>query len=240
MNILAVVPYAGDKTLVDMTANMLTQLRVQQGLLFDSELRHVVAVSNAAEAHVDAELLDQHYFNPRNEGFGPAVNMVINLDVFDAPLRPYDYVLVLNNDLEFPDPQWLAELILAADGEHVITPCTDRTATLGATAKSAVDKPSFFLREVSAFCWMVPIKVIKAVKKSYYFPLFPPEFPNYGSDDAASAILRKLLGPKPFKVVPRAWVRHLKAKTSKQLGVKAGTPELLGQLAAFKKKWSLT
>lgn len=240
MNILAVVPYAGDKTLSVMTANMLAQLRVQQKLLFDRTKMHVVAVSNAAEVDVPRELCDQHYINPRNEGFGPAVNLVINLDVFDAPLRAYDHVLVLNNDLEFPDPQWLAELLLAADGEHVITPCTDRTATLEATATGPTDRRSFFHREVSAFCWLVPISAIKALKKHYWFPLFPPEFPNYGSDDAASAFLRKLIGPKPFKVVPRAWVRHLKARTAKQLGVKAGTSELLEQLTAFKKKWRLT
>jgi hypothetical protein len=72
------------------------------------------------------------------------------------------------------------------------------------------------------------------IRKKFGFEIFSPDFTNYGSDDITGAVLRKLLGPKPFKIVPRSFVRHRKAQTANELGVKAGTPELLQRIRNWK------
>lgn len=236
MSLLAITPYAGSKKLVAMTQAMLESFKVcAMGHDFT-----LVAVNNAADDKLPKGLVDFHYFNDKNEGFGNAINLAVRRELYDAPKvskKPhgYSHVLILNNDLQFPHISWFNELLIESDNKHVASPCTDVTATRIAVADGPDDENAVMADQVSAFCWLVPVPVIELIRKRFGFDLFHPEFSNYGSDDITGAVLRKIIGPKPFKVVRRSWVKHLKAQTANELGVKAGTAELLLRIRNFKR-----
>lgn len=220
MKILAITVYAGSEKLVAMTERMFEQFMVCLDRL--DTLEHsveVIAVRNGAQREIDQVLADGHIFFAKNVGFAKAVNRAI-----ETALTDHDAVLVMNNDLEFPDPKWLLELVSATDPKdfYVMSPCTDRTATHGARASWAMQVDPWRLGQISAFCWLVPARVIKMLKERWGFRLFDPDFFCYGEDDYTAAILRKTYGGAPFTVVPRAWVKHLKAQTGKELGMKGG------------------
>jgi hypothetical protein len=228
MSILAVTVYAGSKKLVDMTANMLHQF--QSCLEIDEKVR-IIALNNNAEAEIPMGMVQWQAFTQENIGFGKGVNLLIQRELFDAPKieGPHDvsHVLVLNNDLEFPNKNWLAELLKEREKSFVLSPCTDNTASESARNDRAHDLDARRAHQVSAFCWLVPVPVIKSLRKRFGFNLFDPDFFAYGEDDYTGAILRRYLDPRPFKVVPRSWVRHLKGKTGAEMKMKGGMPENL-------------
>lgn len=243
MNILAVVPFTGSEKLVAMTEDCIRQLFHCD--LPDGVVANVLAVNNKADRRLDIDMIDLAYrvegWGPpeqltedNNFGFGVGVNRAIDYWTI-AEQQKVDYVLVLNNDLQFPNRDWLILLLReVVPGErYVLAPRTDITATFEACEPEAADKPAQRLRQISAYCWLVPIEIIRAIETRFGWPLFCPQFTNYGSDDATAAILRKLYGETPFKLVHRSWVKHLKAQTANELRVRAGTQELLTDL----KKW---
>lgn len=233
MNIIAITPFTGSEKLVAMTEDCIRSL-LMCDLPNDATLR-IVAVNNAASRGLGDVLehpMVDEVKDEKNYGFGVGVNRGIDYALI-AERWPCDQILVFNNDLKFKDPTWLVQLCREIEGRYVLSPRTDVTATVEACHDGPADKSAQRVREVSAFCWLVPKLVIDAIDSRWNFPLFPPMFTNYGSDDAAAAILRGLYGETPFKVVHRSWVKHLKAQTANELGVKAGTHELLRDL----KKW---
>lgn len=236
MNIIAIVPFTGSKRLVKMTEDCITQLLLCD-LPNDTTLR-VVAFNNKADCGLglvgEHDMVDE-FKSDKNDGFGVGVNRGIDLALL-GERWPCDYVLVVNNDLQFPDRTWLVKLLREVDGATVLSPRTDVTATPEACFPGPEDKPAQLVGQVSAFCWLVPVRVLKAIESRWGWPLFSPLFTNYGSDDATAAILRKIYGKNPFKVVHRSWVKHLKAQTANELGVKAGTKELLTDLKKWKAK----
>jgi hypothetical protein len=199
----------------------------------------VVTVANAPERRLtEDELLGaEELFQPTNTGFGPGVNAAIkHYEFFDE----FKDVLVLNNDLVFEQESWLANMLDARAkdiGEgfkhYAYAPATSCTATLQAVQDGPEDKPPLRLPQVSAYCWLITYGMCRHLDAKFDTVLFPPEFPNYGSDDGAAAMLRKCFGATPFQLVRRSWVRHLKAQTANALHEKAGTKELLTRL----KKW---
>lgn len=235
-HLLAITPYTGDEKLVAMTEDCIEQL--QRCPLPEGWKGHILAVNNSAARAIrvfdvknDWEV--HHLQREKNFGFGVGVNQ--GLDYWMIGERfPVDQVLVFNNDLQFPFGDWLIQLMKEIEGNYVLSPCTDVTATFEATEFEPKDKGTIRHREVSAFCWLLPINIVKAIDVRFGFPLFCPQFTNYGSDDATAAILRKLYGETPFKIVPRSWVKHLKAQTANQLRIRAGTPELLKELRQWK------
>lgn len=245
MNILAITPFTGSEQLVSMTEDCiegLMQCEVPVGVHV-----RVLAVNNAAKRPIDVKKLDalaqqqpsacawepvEQLIDTQNNGFGVGVNRGIDLALI-AERWPVDHVLVFNNDLQFPQRDWLVKLFEEADPPYVLSPRTDVTATPEARQPHQAELPAQRVGQVSAFCWLVPRRVINAIEPRWGWPLFNPSFTNYGSDDATAAIIRQLYGATPFKVVHRSWVRHLKAQTANELHVKAGTPELLADL----KKW---
>lgn len=233
MKIIAITPFAGSEKLVAMTESCIEELLRCQ--LPDGASLRVVAVNNGASRGLgkigDHPMVDE-LKDHKNYGFGVGVNRGIDLALF-AEQWPCDQVLVFNNDLQFPNRDWLEILLREVEGRYVLSPRTDVTATKEACHDGPADKPAQRVREVSAFCWLVPRLVIAAIESRWSFPLFCPQFTNYGSDDATAAILRGIYGDTPFKVVHRSWVRHLKAQTANEFGEKAGTKELLTDL----KKW---
>ena len=235
MKILAITPYTGSKKLVDMTEAMVREFR-ECVELAKADVT-LVAVNNAAQAALPPGLVDWHAHCDSNIGFGRAVNLAIEREavqlVREGMESKYTHVLVLNNDLQFPYKDWLAKLLAEVEGHYVLSPCTDRTATDVARNERPMDLTARMAHQVSAFCWLVPMTTIKSIHKRFGFWLFHPEFSNYGSDDVTGAILRRHLHRQPFKVVPRSWVKHLKAQTSKETGDKAGDPEVLRRMGAY-------
>jgi len=241
-HILAITAYTGSRKLVKMTNDMLTRFRFCALEIIDDVT--VIGINNNADEPVQRTLLDWHAFNEANEGFGRAINMGIQREIFDPPgapaRKPYTHVLVLNNDLQFPDPKWLLHLVNEVEGDLVLSPTTDITATKDAVADGPQDAAPIRSSQVSAFCWLVPVTTIKKIRKKFGWNLFHPQFSNYGSDDCTSAVLRSLVSSKPFKVVCRSFVKHLKAQTANELGVRAGDPEVLQRLRNFKRVHRLT
>lgn len=231
MTILAITPFAGSEKLTVMTANMLAQL---MRTLPTDEMFKVVALANKPDRILrGSELPDgvQQMTLPANIGFGRGIDHVIEANAHDRDITD---VLVLNNDLEFPQHDWLQQLLFARETNYVLAPMTNCTATDAALSDGPQDKAAMRVHQVSAYCWCVPMKVCRFIKPRFGCWLFPPQFTNYGSDDASAAILRKCFGTTPFKIVRRSWVRHLKAQTAKELGVKQGTKELLTELKTWK------
>lgn len=240
MNIIAVVPFTGSEKLVAMTEDCIKQLLLCD-LPNEATLR-IVAVNNKASRSLgtiaDHPQVDE-YKTHENLGFGVGVNEGIDLALLGEQY-PCDYVLVVNNDLQFPQRNWLTLLLREVDGANVLSPRTDITATPEACHPGPEDKDAQLVEQVSAFCWLVPRRVITAIEPRFGWPLFNPMFTNYGSDDATAAILRKIYGRRPFKIVHRSWVKHLKAQTANELGVKAGTKDLLTDLKKWKAKNKLS
>ena len=251
MNIIAITPFTGDENLVAMTERCIKQF-IQSEMPVGVHVR-IIAVNNKASRSLNLEELNkiaqdtspafekiEELPGDENYGFGVGVNRGIDYALI-SERYPCDQLLIFNNDLEFDwQKEWLLQLLREVEGAYVLSPRTDITATVEACHIKPDDKPSQRVQEVSAFCWLVPRRVVQAIDVRWGFPLFCPQFTNYGSDDATAAILRKLYGDTPFKVVHRAWVRHLKARTANQLHIKAGTSELLKELRTWKKANKLT
>ena len=235
--ILTITVYAGSQKLVDMTDRMLEQLHWSLALGMGSYALEVVAVRNGAVAEIRHPVTHSMAI-PENIGFGKAVNAAIN-EYLD---NTHSGVLILNNDLEFPDANWLRALTdeIEPGARYVLSPTTDHTATPEAVALAPKDKDPIRVRQVSAFAWYVPTEMIEAIKPRFGFELFDPEFFAYGEDDYTAAILRKIYGGTPFKVVPRSWVKHLKNQTGAEFhlhgGMKKNVDLLKAKLRANKLK----
>ncbi len=236
-DILAVTPFTGSEKLVAMTARMLMDTYLSW------PFAQICVVANKPSRLLTKEELPRHVMQierPSNEGFGPGVN---------AALRFFDWkgdVLVLNNDLSFPQKGWM-QLLRDEQGRDdqdclsfIYAPRTNRTATKEACYDGQADKPAQRVRQVSAYCWLIPAKVQRRVReRTPGGDLFPREFPNYGSDDAAAFWIRKLFGATPFKVVHRAFVTHEKAQTAKETGDRPGDAEVLKRLSAYQRQHKL-
>lgn len=234
--ILAVIPYTGSEKLVQMTDKMVGQLLPT---LIGADVSQVVLVANKPSRLLEPEKRMRHLKDaivelkvPENRGFGPGINYALGASWKGD-------VLVLNNDLSFPQREWL-NLLRAEQAEdekdnlsYVYAPRTNCTATPEACKDGPEDKPAQRVRQVSAFCWLVPAKIRKLLRERGGFELFPPQFPNYGSDDAAAAWIRFLFGKTPFKVVHRAFVQHAKGRTAAETGDRPGDPGVLKRLRAY-------
>lgn len=259
MTILAITPYTGSEKLVKMTEGMLERFhRCASWAMIHGQAPnfYVIAMNNAA-SRPQKFPVTWHGHMEENVGFGNAINKAIDRAVIEPPKlktvsiktgevkpTPEDCditdVLILNNDLQFPDEMWLSELLNARDGKRVLSPCTDITATKAAIAQGARDLNPIAHHEVSAYCWLVPVHLIHALRRKFGFNLFHPDFSNYGSDDVTAACLRSIVGKEPFRIVPRSFVQHLKAQTANELGIKAGDRTVIGRIVNYKRAKRLT
>jgi len=195
----------------------------------------VIAVNSGSTRPVRRGLATWNCHFGKNHGFACPVNFIIGKELEKADT----HVLVMNNDLVFEQKDWLCRLLEEKNSKVVCSPVTDRTASKKATAAKAVDAPPIRVNNLSAFCWLVPRSVIKLLKRRFGFWLFDPDFFAYGEDDYTSAILRRYVDPKPFKVVRRSWVRHLKHQTGKAVGLSGGMPKNVALLKSKMKSRGL-
>jgi hypothetical protein len=243
MNIIAITPFTGSEKLVAMTEDCITSLMLSN-VPAGVNIR-IIAVNNKASRGLKLDELNEIAnrspgFHPidelpedKNFGFGVGVNRGLDYALI-AERRECDHVLVFNNDLQFPKADWLTHLLRQVEDPYVLSPRTNVTATVEACHDGPEEKEAQRVREVSAFCWLVPRRIIRMLDTRWGWPLFCPMFTNYGSDDATAAVLRAVYGSTPFKIVHKSWVRHLKAQTANELLVKAGTKELLTDLKRWK------
>ncbi len=170
----------------------------------------VSVVNQGVETPVFADVSTTHH---ENVGFAFGMNLAIERGVTDTGAP--DYVLCINNDIQFTDPRWWDELARVARGDRIVVPATDRAAIY--VQAGALPKPSFPRAEASAYCWLVPFEWCKVLKATYGFWLFPEIYPGgYAEDNHTAYLLTKLYGPNPvFRMVPKSFVKHLKAQTAK-------------------------
>jgi GT2 family glycosyltransferase len=228
LRVLCIIPYAGSVKLTEMTSRMLRSLfdcieyaQFHMGLQTDQI--EVFLYGNAPKVPLTGEQLGdaRQFIDPENIGFGRAINNAIALHQTSG----FTHYLILNNDLEFPYDDWLECLLSAVDGVDdfmVLSPATGITSNQECVTAGPLTLSPRRLRQVSAYAWLVPARVVKAIKPRFGFELFDPDFFCYGEDDYTGAILRKIYGGTPFKVVYSSWVRHLKGKTGEEMGLKSG------------------
>ena len=206
MKVLAVTCYTGDEKFARMTGNMLDGLKdsVPTGVEFKTSV-----VAQGCVHHLGSRV-DVQTFAPHNVGFAFGMNLAIDSSHTWEP----DFVLCLNNDLEFPNKGWLRHLIdIVEQTMQVVVPATDRASIR--IQPCALDKPSFPVQESSAYCWLIPLAWCKWLKKTHGFWLFSEDFGvAYGEDNWTAFLLSKQFGPKVFRYVPRSFVKHLRARTS--------------------------
>jgi hypothetical protein len=204
MKVLAVTCYTGSRELCDMTANMLTELKKT---VKNTELKISVTAQGAARPPLPH--LDYQTIHPENVSFAFGMNRAIAQGLDFKP----DYVLCLNNDLEFPQANWFTELARVARSYRVVCPATDKTALYA--QKGPISMGSMPVEEMSAYCWMVPFEVCEILHERYGFWLFCEDFkPAYGEDNWTAYLIAKILGHRPFRVVRKSFVKHLRRKTS--------------------------
>lgn len=228
--LLAVIPFTGSERLVSMTAAMLSSLRPT---LKGHDVTIRLVANKPWRLLTETELGGAEQISlDSNVGFGPGCN---------AAVKGWDGdVLVMNNDLTFPQLDWLTKMREQQVYDEisglsfVYAPRTTVTATWQACAETAEDKPAQRIGQVSAYCWLIPAKMRARLRERVGFELFPPApYHNYGSDDVAGAWLRKLFGSTPFMIVHRAFCVHAKGQTAKETGDKAGDKELLKRMRAY-------
>lgn len=206
MKVLAVTCYTGGKDLCEMALKMLLALKkcVPTGIDFRES-----AVAQGAETCVGG------YYTTvveKNIGFAFGMNAAIeNAHDWDP-----DYVLCLNTDLEFPNKDWLRKLLeIAVDpAEQIAVPATNNAAIRIQQGPRSLS--SYPVQESSAYCWLIPFAWCKWLKEKHGFWLFSEDFGvAYGEDNWTSFLLSKKFGPKIFRYVPRSFVKHLRARTSR-------------------------
>ena len=211
-SILAVTCATGGADHAVMTDRMIDSLLSCKGT---GELR-VVAVAQALDGRIHGGEGITVIEDSVNRGFGEGMNTAI-----DHGLKGFevDKVLVLNNDLRFPEENWIKRL-LSAPYWPVKSPTMDNTGTAMLKAdgpRKGIDYYPF----VGATCWMVDARILFRMMRKHGYWLFDPDFGlGYGEDDYAAVMIQRLTGEaKPFQVVRSAWVQHYRAQTSKGLKI---------------------
>lgn len=213
MKVLAVTCFTGDKKLCYMTERMVTRLR--ECLEIPGVTYRVSVVNQGGELQNSCGTIAEYYKHLKlNRSFAYGMNEAVD-QVPKAHFRP-DYVLCINNDIEMPDKDWMRLLLKEAARSHITVPATDNTSLHPYSKKS--EDPAFMADEMSAYAWLVPYGWCDWMRKAHGFWLFSEDFyPAFGEDNWSTIILRQQYGDKIFRVVPKAWVKHLRSQTASQV-----------------------
>ncbi len=230
MKILAATCYTGGSELAAMTGRMIDQL----GECVPKGVTLATSVFSQGCPHSIGAHVNYMTFHPRNVGFAFGMNAAIAQALRRESEAP-DFVLCLNNDLEFPHKGWLRHLIDIVDQapDQVLCPGTDSAAHR--TQSGPKEEPSYAVQNNSAYCWLVPFEWCLWLKKTHGFWLFDEDFkPAYGEDDWTAFLLAKQFGDKAMRYVPRSFVKHLHGRTSRtvQHNRKQSSRTLIAKLQA--------
>lgn len=154
---------------------------------------------------------------PENKGFAVGMNTALK-----AVKDQFDYYLCFNNDIDFsPDRLWLKEMLQVAVPERVIVPRTTVTACKEQKGNGPLDKPAFDVPATPAVLWLIPGILMDELLKIGKGNLFPESLGRaWGEDTVVASRLQKIVGKNAFRIVPRAFVRHLGERTSLTIPVK--------------------
>ncbi len=206
MKILAVTCYTGGEELCDMTERTIRSLEY---CVPDTVAFQVSVFAQGSDRMVDAAYSTGC---PENVGFAFGMNRAVDAGQASEP----DYVLCFNNDLEFPNEDWLGRLIREAKPDRICVPATDKSAIR--TQEGPIPAPAEHIQEMSAYCWLIPFAWCQWLKEKHGFWLFDEEFePCYGEDNWTAYLLAKKFGKTIFCYVRRSWVKHLKGRTSQSV-----------------------
>jgi hypothetical protein len=222
MKLLAITCWTGGPPFADMTAKMLTDLVAS---IEEAEIEEWTIAALTQGAKLDAMLIlpvaPGHWAlvtEARNRGFAFGMNKALNKGL--SELREPDVVLCLNNDLEMPHVNWLKELLTELQTDAVLCPKTNYTSVNEQRAAGPEDKPAYFHGVTPAMCWLMPMGVVKVVQEHLGDKmLFPEDLGGlaWGEDNYTAGVIRTKVNRRPFKIVPRSWIRHLGAKTSSRV-----------------------
>lgn len=208
MKIAAVTCYTGGADLRDMTDDMVNGLWDSRPSGSLTSLKVVIVGQGTKHLAKTARCGTMLWTEEENKGFGFGMNLGIELSAAGTP----DYILVLNNDLQFPRKNWLEELLKEASPDRICSPATDKAAIY--MQKGPVNRDPIMVQEISAYCWLVPFAWCQWLKKHKGFWLFDEEFGSYGEDNYTAFLLSKVYGKKVFRYVRRSWVKHLRGRTA--------------------------
>lgn len=209
MKVLAVTCLTGGPDLVAMAQRCLDGIRCTNIGIRDLDMRFSV-IAQGVDGDCAMPLASWIKRLPENRGFAAGMNLAIEQAVAFGHIP--EWILCFNTDLEFPNHDWLRTLLSAASPKRIVCPATDKTALY--KQRGPLDRNPFDTQEVSAYCWLVPFAWCEFLKETYGFWLFDEDFFAFGEDNWTSFLLAKRFGPQIFRIVPRAFVRHLRSKTS--------------------------
>lgn len=226
MNLLAITCYAGGKEYLGMTQKMLSDLRDSLGAANANHLLDRWQISVLAQGIRGCEWpeitkaknsLITFEEVPKNLGYAFGMNMAFVNGVADFP--DYDAVLCLNNDIEMPNKGWLGELLSEYVEDRILCPKTNYTSVNEQRATRPENKDPFDHGVTPAVCWLMPRPVVEAILKHLKGKLFPEDLGGraWGEDNYTAGVVRTKVNRRPFKIVPRSWIKHLGARTSSKV-----------------------
>ncbi|GBE23830.1 hypothetical protein BMS3Bbin02_00095 [bacterium BMS3Bbin02] len=219
MKLLVITCWCGGQPFADMTTAMLSDLQnsitewggemmlsvVRQGVPKGTVLRYTLFEDEVVELE-------------SNAGFAVGMNwaFMMGMERLVEGATP-DAVLCLNNDILMPNKDWLQILVDELQDDAICCPTTNYTSVTEQRATKPVDKDPFFHGVTPGLCWLMPWPVVEAITGHLgKGKLFAEDLGSraWGEDNYTAGIVRTKVRKAPFKIVPRAWIHHLGAKTS--------------------------
>jgi hypothetical protein len=217
LKLLVITCWCGGQEYADMTAKMLADLQasIPEGVdwrlgLFSQGVPDGVTLLLPE----GMSKITEQQSAERNHGFAVGMNRALaaGLEYF----KP-DYVLCINNDVEMPDIEWLDILLNEWESGHILCPTSNYTSVHEQRRQAKEDSDPIYHGVTPALCWLLPIAIVNAIQGHLgKGKLFPEDLGGraWGEDNYTSGVVRTLVNPVPFKIVPRSWIKHLGAKTS--------------------------
>jgi hypothetical protein len=156
---------------------------------------------------------------PENKGFAYGMNEALKNGAADYP--DYDAVLCINNDILMPDKLWFKHLLDAYSEDRIMCPKTNFTGVDEQRSKKPENKPHFDHGTTPAVCWLIPRKIVSSIASHLKGRLFPDDLGGraWGEDVYVSAFVRTKIAPRPFRIVPKAWIHHIGGQSSEKIPV---------------------
>ncbi len=218
MDVLTITCYTGDRTHAEMTANMIGGVSDAYGVA--GIKGEISVIGQGADAALQLPLYSSVKVQrwPHNRGFAIGMNGALSQGAMtQSPMA----VLCINNDVTFPRDDWLLKLLEEGHlDDRIAVPTTDYTGQKAQERQGFEDKDPFELEDTPAICWLLPWAACKVLfeRSGGPFKLFREDLGMaWGEDTYAAAVLRKRWQPKPFRVVPRAFIHHHGARTSHKI-----------------------
>ena len=223
MKLLAITCWTGGPPFAKMTSRMLSDLvlSLEATELTDWKIA-VLSQGTKLDAMLVLPAAKGHWAlqsEARNKGFAFGMNKAL-VKGLSAMRELPDVVLCLNNDIEMPHVNWLKELLTELQTDAVLCPKTNYTSVNEQRAAGPEDKPPIFHGVTPGLCWLMPMGVVKVVQEHLGDKkLFPEDLGGlaWGEDNYTAGVIRTKVNRRPFKIVPRSWIRHLGAKTSSRV-----------------------